>query len=57
EGFSIPIFQFPGVVAWRSALEGVSFIPLSPTIFWNYWEWEISAEDSLDVPGAADTEE
>jgi peptide/nickel transport system substrate-binding protein len=45
------------VVAWRSALEGVSFIPLSPTIFWNYWEWEISAEDSLDVPGAADTEE
>lgn len=51
EGFSIPIFQFPGVVAWRSALEGVSFIPLSPTIFWNYWEWEISAEESLDVPG------
>ncbi len=58
-GFSIPIFQFPGVVAWRSALDGVSFIPLSPTIFWNYWEWEISAEDSLDVPGgdAAETEE
>ncbi len=59
EGFSIPIFQFPGVVAWRSALEGVSFIPLSPTIFWNYWEWEISAEDSLDAPAgetAEDTE-
>lgn len=51
EGFSIPIFQFPGVTAWRSALEGVSFIPLSPTIFWNFWEWEISAEDSLDAPG------
>ncbi len=57
EGFSIPIFQFPGVVAWRSALEGVSFIPLSPTIFWNYWEWEISAEDSLEVPGGDDTAE
>lgn len=59
-GFSTPIFQFPGVVAWREALSGVSFIPLSPTIFWNYWEWEISAEDSLDAPAVdenAGTEE
>jgi peptide/nickel transport system substrate-binding protein len=60
QGFSVPIFQFPGVVAWRDALKGVSTITLSPTIFWNYWEWEISAEDSLDVPSAepsVDTEE
>ena len=47
DGFSIPIFQFPGVVAHRNELEGVAMIPISPTIFWNYWEWEISAEDSL----------
>ncbi len=52
DGFSVPIFQFPGVVAWRDALEGVKMIPISPTIFWNYWEWEISAEDTLDAPGA-----
>jgi peptide/nickel transport system substrate-binding protein len=49
DAFSLPIFQFPGVVAWRDALKGVSTIPLSPTIFWNYWEWEISPEDSIDV--------
>jgi len=59
-GYSLPIFQFPGVVAWRDALQGVQMIPISPTIFWNYWEWEISAEDTLDAPGAdeaAETEE
>lgn len=49
DGFSVPIFQFPGVVAWRDVLSGVSTIPLSPTIFWNYWEWEIDPEDSIEV--------
>ncbi|AEE47028.1 ABC transporter family substrate-binding protein [Cellulomonas fimi] len=59
DAFGVPIFQFPGVVANRDVLQGVSTIPLSPTIFWNYWEWEISAEDSLDAPSAtpAATEE
>jgi len=59
DAFGVPIFQFPGVVANRSVLKGVSTIPLSPTIFWNYWEWEISADDSLDAPTAtpAATEE
>lgn len=52
DGVSLPIFQFPGVVAWRDALKGVAMIPISPTIFWNYWDWEISAKDSLDVPSA-----
>ena len=54
DGFSVPIFQFPGVVAWRDALSGVKMIPISPTIFWNYWEWEISAEDTLDAPAGSD---
>ncbi|EYR63879.1 ABC transporter substrate-binding protein [Actinotalea ferrariae CF5-4] len=45
QGFSVPIFQFPGVVAWRDTLQNVKTIPLSPTIFWNYWEWEIGAAD------------
>jgi peptide/nickel transport system substrate-binding protein len=53
DGFSVPIFQFPGVVAWRNELKGVAMIPISPTIFWNYWEWEISAEDTLDAPSEA----
>lgn len=50
DGFSVPIFQFPGVVAWRNELKGVQMIPISPTIFWNFWEWEISAEDTLEGP-------
>lgn len=47
DAYGVTIFQFPGVVAHRDVLAGVSTIPLSPTIFWNYWEWEISAEDTL----------
>lgn len=46
DAFGVTIFQFPGVVAHRDVLEGVSTITLSPTIFWNYWDWEISASDS-----------
>ena len=56
DAFGVNIFQFPGVVASRDVLKGVSTIPLSPTIFWNYWEWEISASDSLDAPSASATE-
>lgn len=49
DGFGVSIFQFPGVVAQRDVLKGVSTMALSPTIFWNYWDWEISADDSIDV--------
>ncbi len=54
DAFGLPIFQFPGVVASRDVLQGVSTIALAPTIFWNYWDWEISAEDSLDAPPTGD---
>lgn len=56
DAFGVNIFQFPGVVAHRDVLQGVSTIALSPTIFWNYWDWEISASDSLDAPSATETE-
>ncbi|GAB2456832.1 ABC transporter family substrate-binding protein [Xylanimonas ulmi] len=42
EGFGLPIFQFPGVIAHSERVENVSVIPLAPTIFWNFWEWEIT---------------
>lgn len=54
DGVTVPIFQFPGVVAWRNELKGVAMIPISPTIFWNYWEWEISADDTLVGPTATE---
>jgi peptide/nickel transport system substrate-binding protein len=41
DGFGVPIYQHPGLTAWNSNyVTGVSDIPLSPTVFWNFWEWE-----------------
>lgn len=59
EALALPIFQFPAVVAWRADLEGVSFIPVSPTIFWNYWDWQIAGSQAdaaaeSDEPDADD---
>ena len=53
DAFGVSIFQFPSVVAHRNALKGVSTISLSPTIFWNFWDWEISATDTLKGPSAS----
>ncbi|MCL2595004.1 MAG: ABC transporter substrate-binding protein [Promicromonosporaceae bacterium] len=43
EAWTVPIFQFPEVVVHTNRVANVSQIPLSPTIFWNFWEWEIVA--------------
>ncbi|MEV7973253.1 ABC transporter family substrate-binding protein [Cellulomonas sp. NPDC089187] len=56
DAFGVTLFQFPGVVAHRDVLQGVSTITLSPTIFWNYWDWEISADDSLGAPSDSASE-
>lgn len=40
DAFGITIFQFPGVNAWNSNVAGVEPIPLSPTIFHGFWNWE-----------------
>lgn len=50
DAFGVTLFQFPGVVANRDVLQGVSTTTVSPTIFWNYWDWEISADDSIGAP-------
>lgn len=50
DAFGVTLFQFPGVVANRDVLKGVSTTTVSPTIFWNYWDWEISADDSIGAP-------
>ena len=39
QGLTVPVFQFPGVVAYNSALKNVKPAPLSPNLVWNYWEW------------------
>ena len=37
--WTVPIFQFPGLTAWSDQVTGVSPAILSPTYFWNFWEW------------------
>ena len=38
---SVTIFQFPDVNGWSSKIQNVSDNPLSPAIFWNYFNWTI----------------
>lgn len=41
DAFGLPIFQFPQITAFNSTyVSGVSDIPLSPTVFFNVWDWE-----------------
>jgi peptide/nickel transport system substrate-binding protein len=41
--FGVPLFQFPGVAAFNGTyVSGVNPIPISPTIFYNVWDWEAS---------------
>lgn len=45
DAFGLTIFQFPSVSAWSSNLSGVDPIAISPTILWNFWEWEITTAE------------
>ena len=39
--FGVPLFQFPGVAAFNGTyVSGINPIPISPTIFYNVWDWE-----------------
>jgi peptide/nickel transport system substrate-binding protein len=39
EGLTVGVFQFPAVTAYNKELKGVKPAPLSPTLVWNYWDW------------------
>jgi peptide/nickel transport system substrate-binding protein len=39
DAYGTTIFQFPGLTWWNSAVTGVAPSPLSPTLFWNFWQW------------------
>jgi len=38
--YGLTIFQFPAVTAFSDRVTNVNPGPLSPTIFWNVWDWE-----------------
>lgn len=45
EGFGVTIYQFPNVTGYNTDLQGVDPITISPTIFWNFWDWSTSKTD------------
>lgn len=46
--WSVPLFQFPGITAWSDKIEGVVPGFLSPTYFWNFWDWAPAGEASTE---------
>lgn len=46
DAFGLPIAQYPGIIAHRDRVANVSAAPLSPTVFWNFWEWQVSPSPS-----------
>ena len=41
DGATATIFQFPDVNGWSSNVSNVSDNPLSPAIFWNFFDWSL----------------
>ncbi|WGW10574.1 ABC transporter family substrate-binding protein [Saxibacter everestensis] len=41
DAFGVTLFQFPGLTAYNENVSNVSTITVSPTVFWNFWEWEV----------------
>ncbi len=40
--FGLTIFQFPSMTSYSNKLSGIKPIAITPTNFWNFWEWKIS---------------
>src|SRR6478609_261165 len=41
DAFGTVIFQFPNVTAWNTTkVTGVSDVPLSPGVLFNFWDWQ-----------------
>lgn len=39
DAYGVTLFQFPDVTAYSSNVKNVKDAPLSPNVFWNFWEW------------------
>jgi len=40
DAYGLTLYQFPQITAWSKNVSGVSDSPLSPTYFWNFWQWK-----------------
>ena len=43
DGYGVTIFQFPDITAWSNNIENVKDAPLSPNVFWNFFDWTIKS--------------
>jgi len=44
DGFGAILYQTPDIVGYDSnKVTGVSTVPVSPGVFWNYWEWKLAS--------------
>ena len=41
---TMTLYQIPSVSAWSDKIENVKDAPLSPNIFWNYFDWSIKGK-------------
>ncbi|WP_050761666.1 ABC transporter family substrate-binding protein [Beutenbergia cavernae] len=57
DAFGLPIYQHPGVDVYRNSIEGINPIALSPTVFWNYWEWDVTGDTAGEPTSEEATEE
>jgi peptide/nickel transport system substrate-binding protein len=42
DAMSLSLYQLPDVSAWESNIQNVKNAPLTPNIFWNYFDWSIA---------------
>ncbi|WP_029088902.1 ABC transporter family substrate-binding protein [Brevibacterium album] len=42
DAFGTVLFQHPELTIYRDRVQNVSNTTVSPTMFWNYWEWQVS---------------
>lgn len=47
QGFGLTLFQHPGITASTETVSNVKEMPISPTVFWNFQDWKISAENVI----------
>ncbi|MGO2037918.1 MAG: ABC transporter family substrate-binding protein [Brevibacterium sp.] len=40
DAFGVPLFQHPELLIYSDKLKNASSTTVSPTLMWNYWEWE-----------------
>ena len=42
EAFGVTLFQHPELTIYSDRVQNVSSTTVSPTMFWNYWDWQVS---------------